>query len=169
MEVQEALQKRRSIRKYTDEPVSREDIDVLMHAAMSGPSAVNRMPWEFYAVSNPDILNKLQNAARFSKMNAPLAIVVCGNKSRMLPMQLEPYWVQDCSAATENILLAAVDLGLGSVWCGIYPQKKAAERVSEALGLPDKIIPLNIIYIGHPAEEQPARDQYKDKYVHIIE
>lgn len=168
MEVQEALQKRRSIRKYTDEPVTPEQINALMHAAMSGPSAVNRTPWEFYVVTNPEKLQFLRGAARFSKMNAPLAIVVCGNKSRALPLQLAEYWVQDCSAATENILLAAVDMGLGSVWCGIHPQKNAEKKVAEVLDLPDKLTPLNIIYIGHPAEEQPPRDQYNEKYVHLI-
>lgn len=168
MELQEVLQRRRSIRKYTEEPVSKEDIDFLMHAAMSGPSACNKTPWEFYVITDEAVLEKLRNASRYSKIYAPLAIVVCGSLSRALPSQLAPYWIQDCSAATENILLAATDLGLGTVWCGIHPQKRAEERVREALGLTEKHIPLNIIYVGHPDQVQEPRDQYKESYIHYI-
>ena len=105
---------------------------------------------------------------KFTKMQAPLAIVVCGNLSHALPMQLADYWIQDCSAATENILLRATDLGLGAVWCGIHPQKRAEQKVAEILGLSKKEIPLNIILIGHPAEEPEARDQYDEKRVHFV-
>ena len=168
MELQEVLQRRRSIRKYTQEPVSKEDIDLLMHAAMSGPSACNKTPWEFYVITDEAVLEKLRNASRYSKIYAPLAIVVCGSLSRALPSQLAPYWIQDCSAATENILLAATDLGLGTVWCGIHPQKRAEERVREALDLTEKHIPLNIIYVGHPDQVQEPRDQYKETYIHYI-
>lgn len=168
MELQDVLQSRRSIRKYTEEPVSKEDIDLLMHAAMSGPSACNKTPWEFYVITDEAVLEKLRNASRYSKIYAPLAIVVCGSLSRALPSQLAPYWIQDCSAATENILLAATDLGLGTVWCGIHPQKRAEERVREALGLTEKQIPLNIIYVGHPDQVQEPRDQYKETYIHYI-
>ncbi len=168
MELQDVLQNRRSIRKYTEEPVSKEDIDLLMHAAMSGPSACNKTPWEFYVITDEAVLEKLRNASRYSKIYAPLAIVVCGSLSRALPSQLAPYWIQDCSAATENILLAATDLGLGTVWCGIHPQKRAEERVREALGLTEKQIPLNIIYVGHPDQVQEPRDQYKETYIHYI-
>lgn len=169
MDVRVAMQKRRSIRKFTEEPVSREDMDLLMHAAMSGPSACNCTPWEFYVVSNPEKLKELRGAAHYSKISAPLAIVVVGNVSKALPRQLAPYWIQDCSAATENILLQAVELGLGSVWCGIYPQGRPEEKVAEILGLTDDQIPLNIIYIGHPAESPEARDQYKVERVHYID
>lgn len=168
MELLDAMRRRRSIRKYTGETVSREDIDVLLHAAMSGPSACNRMPWEFYVVTDGAALEKLRGVSRFSRINAPLAIVVCGNLSRALPLQLATFWIQDCSAATENILLAATDLGLGAVWCGIHPQKRAERNVREALGLAEKLTPLNIIYIGHPAEAPEPRDQYSEKRVHFI-
>lgn len=168
MELQDVLLARRSIRKYTQEAVSKEEIDILMHAAMSGPSSCNKMPWDFYVVSDETMLEKLRNATQYSNIKAPLAIVVCGNLSRALPMQLAPFWIQDCSAATENILLAATDMGLGTVWCGIHPQKRAEKRVSEALGLTEKQIPLNIIYVGHPDETKESRDQYKEKSVHYI-
>lgn len=168
MELKEALLKRRSVRKFTEEPVSDEMIEELLHAAMSGPSACNRKPWEFYVVKNEQVLEDLKTASKFSRFSAKLAIVVCGNLSRALPMHLADYWIQDCSAATENILLRATDLGLGAVWCGIHPQKRAEEKVRKSLGISEKQIPLNIIYIGHPAEEVEARDQYEEKRVHYI-
>jgi len=168
MEVKEALLKRRSVRKYTDEKVSASDTDILLHAAMSGPSACNKRPWEFFVVIDEAVLEKLRSATKFSGITAPMAIIVCGNLSRALPLEMKDYWIQDCSAATENILLAAVDLGLGTVWCGVYPQKRGSERVSEILGLNEEQIPLNIIYVGHPAEEPEPRDWYTDKCIHFI-
>ena len=168
MEVKDALLRRRSVRKFTDEPVSEEQISELLHAAMSGPSACNKRPWEFYVITNGEVLEELRTASKFSGISAPLAIVVCGNLGRARPMQLADYWIQDCSAATENILLRATDLGLGTVWCGMHPQKRPEEKVRALLGLDEKQIPLNIIYIGHPAEEPEARDQYEQERVHFV-
>lgn len=168
MEVKYALLKRRSIRKYLDKEVSDEIIEELLHAAMSGPSACNRRPWIFYVIKDQDKLNELRKASRFSNMNAPLAIVVVGDLSRSLPLQLKDFWIQDCSAATENILLRATDLGLGSLWCGIYPQKRPVERVKKILGITNSDIPLNIIYIGYGDEEKESRDQYEKNRVKVI-
>ena len=168
MELKEALLKRRSVRKFTEEPVSEEMIEELLHAAMSGPSACNKKPWDFYVVSNKEVLKELQSASKFTKMTAPLAMIVCGNLSKALPLGMAEYWIQDCSAATENILLRVTDLGLGAVWCGIHPQKGAEERVRNMLDIPKTQIPLNVIFIGHPAEEPEARDQYEEKYIHYI-
>ena len=168
MEVKDALLKRRSIRKYLDKEVSDEIIEELLHAAMSGPSACNRRPWIFYVIKDQDKFSELRKASRFSNMNAPLAIVVVGDLSRSLPLQLKDFWIQDCSAATENILLRATDLGLGSLWCGIYPQKRPVERVKDILGITNSDIPLNIIYIGYGDEEKESRDQYEKNRVKII-
>lgn len=168
MELKEVLLKRRSIRKFTPEPVSDEYINELMHAAMSGPSACNKKPWEFYVVSNKEKLDQLKSATRFTKIDGTLAIVVCGNLKEALPAQFAEYWIQDCSAATENILLRVTDLGLGAVWCGVYPQTKGEENVRDCLGLEEHLIPLNVIFIGHPAEEPDARDQYDEERVHYL-
>ena len=168
MEVKEVLLKRRSVRKFTEEPVSDEMINELLHAAMSGPSACNKRPWEFYVVTNEDKLKELKSASMFTKISAKLVIIVCGNLSNALPKQMAEYWIQDCSAATENILLRVTDLGLGAVWCGIHPQKRAIEKVKKILGIPEKQIPLNIIFIGHPGEIPEARDQFDEKKVHYI-
>ena len=169
MELKKVLLKRRSIRKFKEDKVSKEMIDELMHAAMSGPSACNKRPWKFYVISNEEKLEELKNASRFSKITAPLAIIVCGDLSRRLPKAFASYWIQDCSAATENILLRVTDLGLGAVWCGLHPQKQAEEKVSELLELNEELIPLSLIWIGHPDEEQEARDQYEEDRVCYID
>ena len=168
MEVREALLKRRSVRKFTAEPVSDEMIDELMHAAMSGPSAVNMRPWEFFVITNETTLSLLRSVTKFTKIVSPMAIVVCGNRKRHLPFGAADFWVQDCSAATENILLRACDLGLGTVWCGIYPNDNPVKKLSRVLGLDKDLIPLNIIFVGHPAETPEARDQYDEKLVHFV-
>ena len=149
--------------------MSKEDLDFLMHCAMSGPSAVNRRPWDFYIVTDPKVLEELRKASRYTNIVSPCAIVVCGNLSRALPMQFSEFWVQDCSAATENILLGAVSIGLGTVWCGIHPQKNAVKKVSAALNLSTKQIPLNIIFVGHPDQVIEPRDQYEEKRIHWVE
>lgn len=169
MELKEALLKRRSVRKFLDTPVSDEYINELLHAAMSGPSACNKTPWEFYVVKNTEKLSKVKKASLFSRFDSPLVIVVCGNLSRTLPLQLSEYWIQDCSAATENILLRATDLGLGAVWCGAHPQERVVKNLKAALDLPEKHIPLGIIHIGYPAETPEPRDQYDPDRVHSVE
>ena len=168
MEFKEVLLKRRGFRKFTDEPVSEEMIEMLLHAAMSGPSACNRQPWDFYVVTNEMKLEELKDASRFAKITAKLAIIVCGNLDRALPSFAADFWIQDCSAATENILLQATDLGLGSVWCGMHPQKKSVERLREILGIPEEQIPLNIIFIGHPEKEPEGGDWFDAGRVHYI-
>ena len=168
MELFEALLKRRSCRKYLDTEVSDEQIDQIIHAAMSAPSACNKQTWQFYVVKNKEVLSKLNKASQFSNINAPLAIVVCGNMSKALPFQMKEFWIQDCSAATENILLAATALQLGSLWCGIHPQNKPIENVKKALNLPDNMIPLNIIYLGYPKEQLQPKDHYKKEKITYI-
>ena len=169
MELKDVLLKRRSIRKFKEDKVSKEMINQLMHAAMSGPSACNKRPWKFYVITNENTLLELKNASRFSKIDAPLAIVVCGDLSRRLPKAFASYWIQDCSAATENILLRATDLGLGAVWCGLHPQKSAEDKVKELLKLNDELVPLSLIWIGHPNEEVEARDQYEEECIVYVD
>ncbi len=154
---------RRSIRKYTDQPVSKEDIRILLEAAMAAPSASNRKPWRFIVITERRTLDALAEAHPYGKMlfEAPLCISVCGDLTEM-----EQFWVQDCSAATENLLLAATALGLGAVWLGVYPNQERVVAVRQILGLPETITPLNLISIGHPAEEKEPRTQYDESRVH---
>jgi len=154
---------RRSIRKYTTEPVSEADIKTLLEAAMAAPSASNRKPWQFVVVTERQTLDALAEAHPHGKMlfQATLCIAVCGDLTEM-----ERYWVQDCSAATENLLLAATALGLGAVWLGVYPKDDRVAFVRPILDLPETITPLNLISIGHPAEEKEPRTQYNESRVH---
>ena len=169
MEVKEVLLKRRSVRKFTDEKVSDAHIDELLHAAMSGPSACNKTPWEFYVIRNSEKLSAVKKASLFSRFNSSLVIVVAGNTNRALPAPVTEYWIQDCSAAIENILLRATDLGLGAVWCGAYPQKRVEDNLQSVLEMPEDHIPLGIIHVGYPAEAPEPRDQYDAERVHFVE
>jgi nitroreductase len=154
---------RRSIRKYAEESVSETDIKTLLEAAMAAPSASNRKPWQFVVVTERQTLDRLAEVHPHGKMlfEAKLCIAVCGDLTEM-----ERFWVQDCSAATENLLLAATALGLGAVWLGVYPREERVTAVRQVLGIPEAIVPLNLISIGHPAEEKEPRTQYDEVRVH---
>ena len=163
--IMEHILSRRSIRRYTDELVDREDMRRLLEAAMAAPSASNRKPWEFIVVTDAEILRRLRRSLIFGRYRAPAAIVVCGNTRRAWPGPGRDFWVQDCSAASQNILLAATGLGLGAVWVGVHPIKLFAGRVRKILSIPDGVIPLCVIYVGHPAERKEARTQYDEDRV----
>ena len=154
---------RRSIRKYTPESVDETMITALLKAAMAAPSASNRTPWQFVVIKNRKQLDRLADAHPYGKMlyDAPLCIAVCGDTAAS-----ELYWIQDCSAATENLLLAAAHLNLGAVWLGVYPRKERVAQVKQLLQIPSHVIPLNLIAIGHPAEKKETRTQYTEEKVH---
>ncbi len=160
---------RRSIRKFKETPVEKELIEKLLEAADSAPSACNKRPLEFFAVTNGHILERLSKSGLFTRMKAPLVIVVVGDLNRALPAPISDYWMHDAGAACENILLQATMLGLGSCWCGVHPQKRVMEKVSEALDLTDNQIPFAIIKIGYPDEKPKAHSGYDGKRVHFIE
>ncbi len=153
---------RRSIRRYTADPVGEEDVKTLLEAAMSAPSAGNSQPWHFVVVTDRQTLDALAEVHVYGKMlfEAPLCIAVCGDPS------LSGHWVQDCSAATENLLLAVAALGLGAVWLGVHPEADRAAAIRKVLRIPESIVPLNLISIGHPAEEKEPRTQYDEARVH---
>jgi len=163
-ELIDTIYSRRSIRRYTEEPVSEEQIKTLLEAAMAAPSASNRKPWHFVVVTERETLGRLAEAHKYAKMlhEAPVCISVCGDQSVS-----ERFWVQDCSAATENLLIAATALGLGAVWCGVYPSQERVEAIGKILGIEAPVVPLNIIAVGHPAEEKEPRTQYDEGRVHI--
>lgn len=168
--MKEIMLGRRSIRKYTDEEVSKENIDLLLQYAMSGPSACNKKPWKFIVVTNKEVLSELKRVSLFSNMNAPCAIIVCGDENKALIKNMSSFWVQDCSAAIENILLGAESLDLGTCWIGIYPQERVVMRMKKILKIEDeKIIPLGMIYLGHKGETKEPRSQFDEKNVTYIE
>ena len=158
---------RTSIRQYTEQTVEQEKIDILLRAGMAAPTAVNAQPWHFIVVNDKEKLAELAAANPRAKMlqTAPLAIVVCGDMSKTLDGTGREFWIQDCSAATENILLAAHALGLGAVWTAVYPMEERLQPVSEALKLTDRLIPLCTIVIGYPAESPTPKDKWKPENV----
>ena len=158
--------KRRSIRKYTDQLVEPEKLDLLLKAAMAAPTAMNCKPWEFILVTEPEKLEQFRKRLIFGDRNAPAAIVVCGNPSLSNNPAARLFWVQDCSAAAENILIAAVGLGLGTVWIGVHPVTKFVKTVREIMSIPRNVTPLCIIYVGYPEDEKPARTQFDEQRVH---
>ncbi|MFC2145505.1 nitroreductase family protein [Actinomycetota bacterium] len=160
-----AILERRSIRKYTDGPVSETDMEDLLKAAMAAPSAGNEQPWEFLVVTDRENLEAITTVHPYSSMllGAPAAIIVCGDENKE---QWKGYWPQDCSAATENILIAAQDKGLGSVWLGVYPMTDRVEGIKKIFNLPDNIIPFCVLPIGHPAEEKGPSNRYDSSRVH---
>lgn len=166
MNVIDAIFARRSIRRYTDQPVEPEKLLLLLQAAMAAPSACNSNPWEFVVVTEPEPLQNLRSRLYSGQYNAPAAIVVCGNETIANSSVARFFWPQDCSAAVENILLAAVGLGLGTVWIGCYPLPTVIKPVSAALNLPAHVIPLGIIYVGYPAEEKRPRTRYDERRVY---
>ena len=158
---------RRSIRKYTDQPVEAEKLELLLKAAMAAPSAMNCKPWEFVVVTDPEKLEKFRKKLIFGNRNAPAAIIICGNPILSANPAAHLFWVQDCSLAGENILIAAAGLGLGTVWIGVHPVAEFARVVRDVTGIPRHVKPLGLIYVGYPAEEKPARTQYDKKRIHL--
>lgn len=151
---------RRSVRRYTSQPVERDLLLDLVRAAMAAPSATNRQPWAFVIVDNPLKMAECVEVIRLARHGAPAAVVVCGDLSRALPGAARDFWVQDCSAATQNLLLAAAGLGLGAVWCGVYPLEANVNGLRQVLGLPEHIVPLSFVCAGWPANVPPPRTQF---------
>jgi nitroreductase len=165
MELLEAIHTRRSIRQYRPEPVSEETLRTILAAAMMAPSAGNVQPWQFIVVTDPAKLALVKDVHPYVAMapQAPLGILVCGD------LRLEKYpgfWVQDCSAAMQNLLLAAHDQGLGAVWTGIHPLEERVVRFREIFELPEPVVPLGFAVIGWPRKPGRRKDRYRPARIH---
>lgn len=165
LDILEHIMMRRSIRSYLEQEVEEQKITQLLKAAMAAPTACNNQPWEFIVVNDKEVLDKLKSRLTFGKYNAPVAIVVCGNME-LAKGGHENYWVQDCSAAMENILLAASGLGLGAIWIGVYPLPSVIKPVREVLNIPEHVVPLSIAYVGYSDEYKEPRTQYNEKRIY---
>lgn len=160
-----AIFSRHSIRKYSEEEVSEKTLEQLLRAAMAAPSAGNEQPWHFIVIRDRSILAGFPKFHPHAGMapEAACAIVICGDLS------LEKhagFWVQDCSAATENLLLEAQERGLGAVWVGLYPNEDRVKETRKLLHLPEHIIPLALVPIGHPAEKREVGDRFNPDRIH---
>lgn len=158
---------RTSVRDYEARPVEKEKIEKMLRAAMAAPTAMNKQPWHFVVVDQRNVLDALAGANPYAKMlkKAPLAIVVCGNTDKMIEGGGRDFWIQDASAATENLLLAAHAMGLGAVWTGTYPSEERCISISKVLSLSDNLIPLNMIVVGYPAEHPQPKQKFKEENI----
>jgi tRNA (guanine37-N1)-methyltransferase len=166
--IMNAILTRRSIRKYKNHDISEDQINLLLKAAMSAPSAMNSQNWEFIVIKNREHLIELSKLNPYSEMlsQAGAAIIVCGDLNKNLAKE---FWIQNCSAATQNILLQANVIELGAVWIGICPFEDRMQKLSENLKLPENIKPLGIISIGIPDEFKPPSNNFDENKIHYEE
>ncbi len=165
MDALEAIMTRRSIRRFSDEPVTDEQIETIVRAAMQAPSAGNQRPWRFIVLRDRARLSEVSKTSPYAGMLAEAAfgLVVCSETEGLRhPMM----WEQDCSAAVENALLAAHAMGLGAVWLGFHPKEERVQPLKDLLGLPRNIEPLAVLAVGVPAEHKEPADRYDPSLVH---
>lgn len=165
MECIEAILGRRSIRAYADEPVTDDEIEQILRAAMAAPSAGNQQSWRFVVVRDRDQRLALAQATPYSSMiaEAPVALVVCGyTRDEKHP----GYWVQDCSAAIQNALVAIHAMGLGAVWIGAHPVAERVDNIREICDIPEGIVPMSMIALGRPAQTKPPGERFEPAFVH---
>jgi nitroreductase len=168
LETLTVIRNRKSVRNFSGKPITKEQIEVLLKAAMAAPSAVNCQPWEFIVVTDRITLDKLGNALPYAKMiyKAGAAIIVCGDPVKA-HKQLIEYAVIDSTLASQNILLAAEAVGLGAIWTAAYPYPDRMESVRTILDIPPDIIPLNVIPIGHPTGEDKPKAKFNKEKIHL--
>lgn len=166
MESLEALKTRRSIRKYTDNKIPEETIKELIKCAMYSPSAFDYQPWHFIVIDKKEIFDKILKAASHAEMikEASHVVILCGDSKLEENIGL---LIQDISAATQNLLLAAHTYGLGAVWVGIYPFEEIVNGIRDVFNLPDNIIPVSMAVLGYPGESPEQPERYKEERVHI--
>ena len=162
----ENIMTRTSIRKFKNQPVEQEKIDILLKAAMAAPTAVNLQPWHFIVIDDKATIDLLSGN---QPTNAPLLIALCGDTDKtMMPdgkTKLPDFWVEDVSAATENLLLAAHALGLGAVWTGVYPAMERTAEVANVLNCPNNIVPLAVVRVGYPDESPEPKNKFKEENI----
>jgi nitroreductase len=162
------IAQRKSVRHFTDRKLSDEQFEILLRAAMAAPSAKNTQPWEFIVITDSALLDEMGGKLPYAKMllQAPAAIVVCGEVSKFTP-ESELNWVADCAAATENLLLAAEAIGLGAVWTAAFPYPERIAAVREVVkNMLAEIVPLVVVPIGYAAREEKAKDKWHPEKIH---
>jgi len=165
METLKVIESRRSIRKFQNKEIPATILEKILRAAMLAPSAYNQQPWQFIVINERKLLDMIPNIHPYADMckTAPLAILVCAD------LKLEKsknMWLFDCAAASQNILLAARDLGIGTCWANVYFRKEREEAFKKAFNLPEYILPIALIPMGYPAEEKPKVDRYRKDRIH---
>ena len=166
METMKAILTRRSIRKYKAKEITKEQVNEIIKAAMYAPSAFNKQPWQFLAVDKKEILDKIFKIIPHAEMlqQAAAAIIVCGDKNLEENINLIAL---NCSAATQNALLAIHDLGLGAVWVSAYPADETITGLKKLFNLPENIVPISVLSIGYPDEVVPAEERFIPEKIHF--
>lgn len=166
MELMEAILNRRSIRQYEKKKIEQEKIDTILKAAMYAPSAMNYQSWEFVVIDNPDLFTRIHSIITHAEMlkGAALAILVCGDKNKEKYVE---YNVQNCSAATQNLLLAAHSEGIGAVWVAVYPNEEVTAGIKKLFNLPENIIPFTLVAMGYPAEAKETEERFFREKIHL--
>ena len=166
MDTLKAIHTRRSIRDYQGKNIPEELVIEILKAAMAAPSARNQQSWEFVVITDTELREKIPAVCPFAQMivGAPLAILICGN---LKIETAQGYWVIDCAAATQNLLLAAHALGLGTVWTGVYPRVERMDGLTALFDLPEYILPHSLVVIGYPAQQPPQQDRFKPERIHF--
>lgn len=159
---------RKSVRKYTGAPIPASVQENIMRCAMAAPTAMNIQPWTFIVVDTQEGRNKLitLNFQPEKIATAGMVVIVCGDSTKFMEGPARDFWIEDCSAATQNILLAAHAEGLGAVWCGVYPIKETMDMFSELYQLPENIVPFAMVTIGHPSENPAVKDKWAPEKIH---
>jgi nitroreductase len=159
---------RKSVRSFKSDAVPDEKLRMLVRAGMAAPTAVDKRPWEFIVVKDRTVLKQLADALPYAKMaeKAAAAIIVAGDVKKQWGGMESDYWIMDCSAATQNILLAAESMGLGAVWTAVYPEDSRVRSVRQILGIPSHVVPLNVIPLGIQAGREKPKDKYDPKQIH---
>jgi nitroreductase len=166
MEALEALKTRRSVRAFTSRPVSLDTVRELIRAAMHAPSAGNEQPWHFIIITERELLDRIPDYHPYAGMlaEAPVAVLVCGD----IREEKHPgMWVQDCAAATQNLLLAAHAKGLGAVWVGIHPREDRIEPLRSLIEMPETVVPFALVPLGFPAETPEQEDRFRPELIHM--
>ena len=165
MEAIEAIETRRSVRRYENKQIDDEIVKRLLSAAMNAPSAANEQPWEFIVIKDREMLDAIPTFSPYARLvtHAPLGILICGDTRNIIA---PGFWVQDCAAATQNLLIAAHALGLGAVWTGVYPMEQQVAGFTKHCQLPEGVVPLAFVVVGYPAETPPPQNRFDQDRVH---
>lgn len=165
MDIFEALHSRRSVRQFTDEQITPEELHTLLDAAMIAPSAGNAQPWQFIVLDDLGILSKIPAINQYAAMapKAPVCVLVCAD---LHAEKYSGFWVQDCSAAIQNLMLAATGLGIGTVWTGVYPEQDRVSGFRSLLNLPEHIIPLGLVVVGRPEHAPKRQSRFDASKIH---
>ncbi len=166
----ECIMTRASVRSYTDRQVDDSTVNKILHAGMAAPTAANQQPWQFVVVTEQALKDSITSAFEYTKMveHCSFAVVVCGDMDNLFKGDIPDggFWVEDCSAAAENMLLAAHALGVGGVWCGIYPLKEREAKLRDILNLPSSLTPLNVMAFGYPSQPVAPKNKWDPAKVH---